>query len=157
MKAVAIDLDGALGDTRPLWYDWLEDAARRFASIAALDPRRLPVERGAAAHLLDGWAAGGVGNWRTALERFASDRAPVYLRPNAEANAALRRLEAAGVRLGVFTDAPEPLARIALSHLGVARRLEAVEAGEGALERLLAKLGPGTRIVKTRDDLLDLT
>jgi phosphoglycolate phosphatase-like HAD superfamily hydrolase len=79
------------------------------------------------------------------------------LRPNAEANAALRRLEAAGVRIGVFTDAPEPLARIAVSHLGVARRLETVEAGEGALERLLAKLGPETRIVRTRDDLLGLT
>jgi phosphoglycolate phosphatase-like HAD superfamily hydrolase len=142
MKAVAIDLDGVLGDTRPLWRDWLEDAARRFASIAELDARRLPTERGAAAHLLDDWAATGVGNWRAALERFASDRAPVYLRPNAEANAALRRLEAAGVRIGVFTDAPEPLARIALAHLGAARRLEAVETGEGALERLVGTLGP---------------
>jgi phosphoglycolate phosphatase-like HAD superfamily hydrolase len=157
MNAVAIDLDGVLGDTRPLWRDWLEDAARRFASIAELDPQRLPTERGAAAHLLDGWAAAGVGNWRAALERFASDRAPVYLRPNAEANGALRRLEAAGVRLGAFTDAPEPLARIALAQLGATRRLEAVEAGEGALERLLEKLGPETTIVRTRDDLLDLT
>jgi phosphoglycolate phosphatase-like HAD superfamily hydrolase len=157
MKAVAIDLDGVLGDTRPLWHDWLDDAARRFASIAELDPRRLPTERGAAAHLLDGWASAGVGNWRAALERFASDRAPVYLRPNAEANAALRRLEAAGVRIGVFTDAPEPLARIALAHLGATRRLEAVEAGEGALQRLVGTLGPETRIVRTRDDLLGLT
>ena len=29
-----MDLDGVLGDTRPLWRDWLEDAARRFHSIA---------------------------------------------------------------------------------------------------------------------------
>ena len=29
MKAVAIDL-AALGDTEPLWRDWLEDARRRF-------------------------------------------------------------------------------------------------------------------------------
>jgi beta-phosphoglucomutase-like phosphatase (HAD superfamily) len=36
--AVAIDLDGALGDTRPLWQEFLADAARRFGSIAALEP-----------------------------------------------------------------------------------------------------------------------
>ena len=54
------------------------------------------------------------GNWRTLLERFAADRAPVYLRPAAEVSAALRALQAAGARLAVFTDAPEELARLAL-------------------------------------------
>ena len=28
MSAVALDLDGALGDTRSLWQAWLEDATR---------------------------------------------------------------------------------------------------------------------------------
>src|SRR6266508_5953619 len=69
-RAVAIDLDGALGDTRPLWDEFLADAARRFGSIAALDPASLPRDRGAAAEELDAWAAGGVGDWRAALERF---------------------------------------------------------------------------------------
>ncbi len=48
-RTVAVDLDGALGDTRPLWEAFLTDAARRFASIAALDPAALPADRGAAA------------------------------------------------------------------------------------------------------------
>ena len=91
MRAVAIDLDGVLGDTRPLWRDWLEDAARRFHSIAPLDPGALPDDRGEAAAELDRWAEAGVGDWRAALARFAEDRAPVYLRPSAEVSAALAR------------------------------------------------------------------
>jgi phosphoglycolate phosphatase-like HAD superfamily hydrolase len=156
VKAVAIDLDGVLGDTRPLWRDWLEDAARRFGSIAKLDLEALPDDRAQAALALDRWAAGGVGDWRAALERFAEDRAPVYVRPSGEASAVLRRLEAAGVRLGVFSDAPEPLARIVLAHLGVGRRVQALETGAGALGRLLERLGEDAELVRTRDDLLRL-
>jgi len=146
-NAVAIDLDGALGDTRGLWRAFLEDVARRFRSIAELDPASLPEDRGAAAAELDRWAARGVGDWRAALERFAEDHAPVYLRPSAGAGASLRALAGAGSRLGVFTDAPEELARIALAHLGAARRVEAVEAGAGALERLLERFGSDTTVV----------
>ena len=123
-----------LGDTRPLWDAWLEDVSRR----AHVDPERLDEE---------------LPNWRALLERFAEDRAPVYLRPNAQASAALRRLQAEGVRLGVFTDAPEELARIAVAQLGAARRIEALEAGPGALERLLATLGPDARVVRALADL----
>ena len=68
-------------------------------------------------------------------------------------NAALRRLSADRVRLGAFTDAPEPLARVAAAQLGVARRLEALEAGAGAQERLLARLGPEARIVRSAAEL----
>jgi phosphoglycolate phosphatase-like HAD superfamily hydrolase len=132
--AVAFELDGVLGDTRPLWEAWLVDVARR----AHVDPARLDDE---------------LPNWRALLERFAEDRAPVYLRPNARATAALRRLQAGGIRLGAFTDAPEELARIALAHLGAARRIEALEAGPGALDRLLARLGPETRVARTIDEL----
>lgn len=156
-RAVAIDLDGALGDTRALWADFLVDASRRFASISPLDPAQLSEDRGVAAAELDRWAAQGIGDWRGALERFAEDRAPVFLRPDAEASAALRALSAAGARLGVFTDAPEPLARVALSHLGATRRLEAVETGAGALERLLERLGEDALIVSSRDDLVKIS
>jgi phosphoglycolate phosphatase-like HAD superfamily hydrolase len=156
-KAVAIDLDGALGDTRPLWDEFLADAARRFASIAPLDPASLPADRGAAATELDAWAADGVGDWRGALERFAEDRAPIYLRPDAEASSALRALAAAGARLGVFTDAPEPLARIALAQLGAARRVEMLEAGAGARKRVLAALGRDATVASTRDDLVRIS
>jgi phosphoglycolate phosphatase-like HAD superfamily hydrolase len=156
VAALAIDLDTVLGDTRPLWRDWLEEAARRYASIAPLEPEALPYDRGAAADVLDRWAAEGVGDWRASLGRFAEERAPVYLRPSAEATSALRRLSGAGTRVGVFTDAPEPLALVALAQLGASRRVEAVEAGAGALGRLLGRLGEGTAVVRSREELLAL-
>jgi phosphoglycolate phosphatase-like HAD superfamily hydrolase len=152
---VAIDLD-VLGDTRPLWKDWLADAARRYRTIAELDVASLPRDRAAAAAQLDRWAAHGVGDWRGALRRFAEDRAPVYVRPDAAVSASLRRLEAAGADVGVFTDAPEPLARIALAHLGAARRIEHLECGAGALERLLERLGGDAEVVRSRDELSDV-
>jgi phosphoglycolate phosphatase-like HAD superfamily hydrolase len=153
MRAVAIELDGVLGDTRPLWRDWLEDAARRFRSIAPLEPDALPEDRGKAAVELDRWAKAGVGDWRAALARFAEDRAPVYLRPSAEVSAALRALGDSGSRLGVFTDAPEELARIAVAQLGATRRIEALEAGPGALDRLLERFGPETLVVRDPGEL----
>jgi phosphoglycolate phosphatase-like HAD superfamily hydrolase len=156
-RAVAIDLDGALGNTRPLWDDFLSDVSRRFGSIAHLDPGALPQDRGAAAAELDAWAARGVGDWRSALERFAEERAPVFLRPDGEASAALRSLSSAGSRIGVFTDAPEELARIALAHLGATRRIDALEAGKGARERLLERLGPETTVAMTRADLVKIS
>ena len=137
MKAVAIDL-AALGDTEPLWRDWLEDASRRFrVDVTALD-QELP-------------------NWRQLLERFAEERAPVYLRRDPEVSSMIRRLEAAGTRIGVFTEAPEELARVALSHLGAMQRVEALEAGRDARNRLLNRLGGGATVVRTRDELLGLT
>ena len=144
MGALALDFDAVLGDTRPVWRAWLEDVARR-ARVEV----ELPEDRAAAASVLDGV----VGNWRVLLERFAEEHAPIHLRPNADVNATLRRLGGDGVRLGAFTDAPEPLARVAAAQLGVARRLEALEAGPGALERLLDRLGPGARIVRSAVEL----
>ncbi|HEX9350511.1 MAG TPA: hypothetical protein VF877_04490 [Gaiellaceae bacterium] len=154
MRAIAIELDGVLGDTRPLWDAWLEDAARRFRSIAPLDVAALPTNRAAAAEELDRWAEAGVGDWRAALARFAEDRAAVYLRPSAEVSATLRALAASGSRLGVFTDAPEALARLAVSQLGADRRIEALETGAGALNRLRDRLGPETVIVHEASELV---
>ena len=102
---VAIDLD-VLGDTRPLWRDWLEDVSRVF------DVDGLPEDRAAAAAELD---ARGAGNWRALLERFAEERAPVYLRPAAEVSGLLRALQADGAHVVVFSDAPHELARVALA------------------------------------------
>jgi phosphoglycolate phosphatase-like HAD superfamily hydrolase len=147
MTVLLVDLDGALGDTRPLWHDWLRQAGR----VLNVDPETLPADRGAAAAALD---AHGAGNWRSLLERFAHDRMPVYIRPSAEASTALRHLAASDVRVGVFTDAPEELARAALAYLGAARRVDAVEAGTGALDRLRARLGDDGSVVRTRDDLV---
>ena len=157
MKTVAIDLDAVLGDTRPLWREFLVDAARRFASIAPLDPDQLPSDRGVAAAELDRWAAAGVGDWRRALARFAEERAPVFLRPSAEASAAVRTLGDAGYRIGVFTDAPEELARVALAHLGAARRTDLLETGVNARRRLLDELGDGSIVVSSRRELTALS
>jgi phosphoglycolate phosphatase-like HAD superfamily hydrolase len=148
-SALLLDLDGALGDTRPLWQDWLSDARR----VLEIDPDQLPSDRGAAAVALDRSAAG---NWRVLLERYAEDRASIYLRPAAEVSAALRGLAGAGVRLGIFTDAPAELARVAVSQLGATRRVEAIEAGAGALDRLRDRLGSDAAIVDTRARLVEL-
>jgi phosphoglycolate phosphatase-like HAD superfamily hydrolase len=137
MKAMAISL-AALCDTGPLWSDWLDDAQRRFRVDAAALDEQLP-------------------NWRQLLERFVEERAPVYFRRDAEVSGALRRLQTAGVRVGVFTDAPEELARIALSQLGAARRVETLETGPGARERVLECLGDDPTVVLTRDQLLAVT
>jgi beta-phosphoglucomutase-like phosphatase (HAD superfamily) len=151
LVAVAIDLDAVLGDTRPLWDGWLEEAARRYAAIARLDAEALPRDRGLAAEELDRWAARGIGDWRHALERYAEDHAPLHLRPDPDVGAALRELERERAAVGVFTDAPEELARVALAHLGAARRVDHVVAGRDALERLLALLGPETILVRERE------
>ena len=94
-------------------------------------------------------------NWRQLLERFAEERAPVYFRRDAEVTAALRRLHASGVRIGVFTAAPEELTRIALSHLGADGRVDVVESGEDARGRVLRELGEAI-VVQTRAELTSL-
>jgi len=140
MNSVALDLDAVLADTRPLWRDWLEDAARR--ARVDLD---VPDDRGAAATALDE----SLGDWRPLLERFAADRGPLHFRPRAETSALLRRLDGAGVRIGVFTDAPRELADIALAHVGAARRVAVV----GTLDEVLRELGADAVIVRSRDEL----
>jgi phosphoglycolate phosphatase-like HAD superfamily hydrolase len=146
-RALAIELD-AIGDTRLLWAAWLESAR----AVLDVDPDTLPDDRAAAASRLDD---AGVGNWRVLLERFAEDHAPAYLRRDAATSAALQSLADGGVTLGVFTDAPEPLARVALSQLGATRRISTVETGADALERLLETVGAGAEVIRTRADLLN--
>jgi phosphoglycolate phosphatase-like HAD superfamily hydrolase len=145
---LAVDLDAVLGDTRSLWRDWLADAAR----VLGIEPGALPDDRAAAAAELD---RVGAGNWRTLLERYAADRAPIYLRPNADVAAALRRLGSNGARVAVYTDAPEELARLAVAHLGAERRVESLHAGAGAQSRALAALGSEARSIRSRDVFLD--
>jgi phosphoglycolate phosphatase-like HAD superfamily hydrolase len=149
VRTVAIDLD-ALGDTRALWSDWLESAR----AVLGIDPTVLSNDRGAAAAELD---RHGAGNWRALLERYSEDRAPIYLRRDAETSAALRALASSGRALGVFTDAPEPLARIALAQAGAEHRVSALETGAGALDRLLARIGADAVVIHSRAELVDLT
>jgi phosphoglycolate phosphatase-like HAD superfamily hydrolase len=137
VRAVAIDL-AAIADTDPLWHDWLESATRRFRVDVNVLEEELP-------------------NWRPLLERYAEERAPVYFRRDAEVSAAIRGLESAGTLVGVFTDAPEELARVVLSHLGLLRRIDALETGVGAEVRILKRFGEGTPVVRARPELLGLT
>jgi phosphoglycolate phosphatase-like HAD superfamily hydrolase len=139
VSALAIDLDGALVDTRPLWNAWLASAA----GVLGVQADALPSERGAAAEELDRL---GAGNWRTLLGRFAEDRAPVFLRREAGVSAAMRALVASGHAVAVFTDAPEELARVALAHLGIADVV--LESGTAALERL-----GDAEVLRTRGEL----
>jgi phosphoglycolate phosphatase-like HAD superfamily hydrolase len=134
VKPLAIDLDGVLADTRPLWDDWLASAA----GVLGIDPAELPHERRAAAAELDRL---GAGNWRVLLARFAEDRAPVFLRRDAGVSATVRALVASGRPVSVFTDAPEELARIALAHLG--------------LSDVPLEDDPGdAEVIRTRDELV---
>ena len=141
--ALALDLDGVLADTRPLWDAWLEDAARR--ARVQLD---VPEDREAAAAVLDE----ALGDWRPLLVRFAADRAPLWIRPRADTNAALRRLATAGARIGAFSDAPRELADIALAHAGATRQMEVV----GTLAEVEAALGEGAVVVRSRERLSEL-
>ena len=136
MRPIAIALD-ALGDTTAIWRDWLTEARRRYrVDVDDLD-RELP-------------------NWRPLLKRFAEERAPVYLRPDADVSAALRRLQSSGARIAVYAEAPEELARVALSQLGATRRIDLLEAGPGALGRVRAKLGDDVQVVESRSQLVAL-
>ena len=139
MEAIAVDLDAVLADTRPLWRDWLEDAARRARVELAV-----PEDRTAAVPVLDE----ALGDWRPLLRRFADDRAPLHFRPRSDTNAQLRRLRAAGVRIGVITDAPRELVDVALAHAGVARQVDFVETS--------AELEPSVLVVRSRAALLAL-
>jgi phosphoglycolate phosphatase-like HAD superfamily hydrolase len=141
--ALALDLDGVLADTRPLWDAWLEDAARRVRVELEVPP-----DREAAALVLDE----ALGDWRPLLARFAADRAPLWIRPRPDTNAALRRLAAGGARIGVFSDAPRELAEIALAHAGAARQVEVV----GTLTEVQEALGPGVVLVGSREELAGL-
>jgi phosphoglycolate phosphatase-like HAD superfamily hydrolase len=132
---LAVDLDRVLGDTTALWNAWLEDLARR--SRINLDG--LPPNRADASEELDRR----VGNWPVLLERFAEEYGPVYLRPNAGVSAALRTLRGAGVRVVTFTDAPEPLAKVALAHL--AARL---------VDGVASEPPPGAVVARSRAELL---
>jgi phosphoglycolate phosphatase-like HAD superfamily hydrolase len=134
-RVLAVDLDRVLGDTKPLWDSWLEDLARR----SRIDLDGLPQSRADAVEELDRR----VGNWPLLLERFAENHAPVYLRPHAEVSAALRRVRGAGAQVVAFTDAPQPLAKVALAHL--AARL---------VDRVAVEPPAGSVVVRSREELI---
>ncbi len=120
-----------------------------------IDPDELPVDRADAAAALDD---AGAGNWRVLLERFGEDHAPAFLRRDAATSARLQALVDDGATLGVFTDAPEELARVPRSRSsarrGASPRSRPVPARSSACST--PSVGDAT-VVRTRADLLNRT
>ena len=138
-----------LGGELPPSTTWSENEAFDLKSNGWRTLAPMPAGRHAtAAAVLDE----ALGDWRPLLTRFAADRAPLWIRPRPDTNAALRRLAAAGARIGVFSDAPRELADIALAHAGAARQVGVV----GTLPEVKAELGGEALVVRSREELAGL-
>jgi phosphoglycolate phosphatase-like HAD superfamily hydrolase len=153
MQAVILS-ERALGDTDGLFAAAVAHIARKLGRVKPLDAEALPADRAGLLRALDAWAGSDI-DWRGELIRFYEDHIPLHLRPNPGLNAALRALQARGVRIACWSPGPEEAARIIVHHLGLARRVEAVAAGGGeAAQRLVADLGaaPAETVVVSRDE-----
>jgi phosphoglycolate phosphatase-like HAD superfamily hydrolase len=153
MQAVILS-ERALGDTDGLFTAAVAHIARKLGRVKPLDADALPADRSRKLGALDEWAGSDI-DWRGELIRFYEDHIPLHLRPNPGLNAALRALQANGVRIGCWSAGPEEAARIVVHHLGLARRVEEIAVGgrEAAL-RLAADLGapPAATLVVTPDE-----
>src|SRR5690349_22099363 len=153
MQAVILS-ERALGDTDGLFAAAVAHIARKLGRVKPLDADALPADRAGKLRALDDWAGADI-DWRGELIRFYEDHIPLHLRPNPGLNAALRSLQARGVRIGCWSDGPEEAARIVVHHLGLARRVEEIATGGAeAAARLLADLGaaPAECVVVTPDE-----
>lgn len=153
MQAVILS-ERALGDTDGLFMAAVAHIARKLGRVKPLDADALPADRAGKLGALDEWAGSDI-DWRGELIRFYEDHIPLHLRPNPGLNAALRALQARGVRIGCWSVGPEEAARIVVHHLGLARRVEEIAAGgREAAARLAADLGatPAETVVVTRDE-----
>ncbi|HEX5248155.1 MAG TPA: hypothetical protein VFW14_00685 [Gaiellales bacterium] len=153
MQAVILS-ERALGDTDGLFAAAVAHIARKLGRVKPLDADALPADRAGKLRALDRWAGSDI-DWRGELIRFYEDHIPLHLRPNPGLNAALRVLQARGVRIGCWSAGPEEAGRIVVHHLGLSRRVEAIAAGGGdAAAQLAAELGapPAETVVVTLDE-----
>jgi phosphoglycolate phosphatase-like HAD superfamily hydrolase len=153
MQAVILS-ERALGDTDGLFTAAVDHVVRKLGRVKPLAADTLPADRAGKLEALDAWAGSDI-DWRGELIRFYEDHIPLHLRPNPGLNAALRALQARGVRIGCWSDGPEEAARIVVHHLGLARRVEEIATGgPEAAARLLADLGapPAESVVVTLDE-----
>jgi phosphoglycolate phosphatase-like HAD superfamily hydrolase len=153
MQAVILS-ERALGDTDGLFTAAVDHIVRKLGRVKPLAADTLPADRAGKLAALDAWAGSDI-DWRGELIRFYEDHIPLHLRPDPGLNAALRALQARGVRIGCWSDGPEEATRIVVHHLGLARRVEAIAAGgPEAAARLAADLGaaPAEAVVVTRDE-----
>ncbi len=123
----------------PLWRAWLEDAQRRY---------RVELDDGVDEASLDA----AVGNWRVLLKRFAEACASTCgptRRPTRSSAASPQPASASAL----LHPSRSRSRAVAAAHLGVARRLERLEAGPGALERLLDAVGRDAVVVGSLAEL----
>jgi beta-phosphoglucomutase-like phosphatase (HAD superfamily) len=128
MQAVILS-ERVLADTDDLFTAAVAHVARKLGRVKSLDPGTLPRARAQTVTALDLWAGSDVGNWRLELARYYEDHIPLRLRPDPALNAALRRLQTAGIRLACWSPGPDEAARIVVHHLGLGRRIERIGVG----------------------------
>jgi phosphoglycolate phosphatase-like HAD superfamily hydrolase len=129
---VVILSERALADTDDLFAAAVAHVVRKLGRVKPLDPETLPPGRALTITALDLWASSDVGSWRGELARYYEDHIPLRLRPDPALNAALRRLQTAGVTLACWSPGPEEAARIVVHHLGLGRRIERIAEGTSA-------------------------
>jgi phosphoglycolate phosphatase len=139
---VLIVSERALPDADGLFTAAVEHIGRKLGRAKPLDVAALPPGRAETVSALDAWAGDDV-DWRGELTRYYEDHIPLHLRPSPALNAALRQLSARGVRIGLWSPGPEEAARVVVHHVGLGRRVEAIQVGGSAdlAGRLAAELG----------------
>lgn len=130
MRAVILS-ERTLADTDEVFAAAVVHLARKLGRVKPLDPATLPGDRAQIVAAFDAWAGDEV-DWRGELARFYEDHISLHLRPNSALNAALRQLQAAGIRLGCWSAGPQEGAQIVVHQLGLGRRIERIAAGESA-------------------------
>jgi phosphoglycolate phosphatase-like HAD superfamily hydrolase len=131
MNAVILS-ERALADTDELFAAAVAHVVRKLGRVKPLDPATLPQIRARMLPALELWAGSDVDTWQLELARFYEDNIPLHLRPDAALNAALRRLQTAGIRLACWSAGPDEAARIVVHHLGLGRRIDRIGVGESA-------------------------
>jgi phosphoglycolate phosphatase-like HAD superfamily hydrolase len=148
MRAVILS-ERALADTDEIFAAAVVHLTRKLGRVKPLDPATLPDGRAEIVAALDTWAGDEV-DWRGELARFYEDHIPLHLRPNSALNAALRRLQAAGIRLGCWSPGPDEAARIVVHQLGLGRQIERIGSGGSADVAVLL----ADELAATRDQAL---
>jgi phosphoglycolate phosphatase-like HAD superfamily hydrolase len=149
MQAVILS-ERALADTDELFAAAVAHVVRKLGRVKPLDPETLPAARALTITALDLWAGSDVGNWRGELARYYEDHIPLRLRPDPALNAALRRLQTAGIRLACWSPGPDEAARIVVHHLGLGRRIERIAVGTS----IGAAVGLADELAGSRDQAL---
>ena len=129
MQAVILS-ERALADTDEPLRRGGGHVARKLGRVKPLDAEHAAARRAHDVTALDAVGRRDVGNWRGELARYYEDHIPLRLRPDPALNAALRRLQAAGVGSRAGRRAPTRRPAIVVHHLGLGRRIERIASAD---------------------------